>query len=186
MGRAVAPVVSDFFYLDAHARRGVTTRLNAEVVALTGRDTRVQWVELSDGSSLPADLVIIGIGVVPRTELAHQLDLVCDGGIVVDRFARTSNPNVVSAGDCTVQPDWRTGSGKVRLESVQNAINQAKAAASTLAGGVESELPVPCSGPISSISSFRSPACGRDTTTTWFAAFLNVSHSPCSITMTTI
>lgn len=142
MGRAVAPVVSDF-YLDAHARRGVTTRLNAEVVALTGRDTRVQWVELSDGSSLPADLVIIGIGVVPRTELAHQLDLVCDGGIVVDRFARTSNPNVVAAGDCTVQPDWRTGSGKVRLESVQNAINQAKAAASTLAGGVESELPVP-------------------------------------------
>lgn len=142
MGRAVAPVVSGF-YLDAHARRGVTIRLNAEVVSLTGRDARVQSVELSDGSSLPADLVIIGIGVVPRTELADQLDLVCDGGIVVDRFARTSNPNVVAAGDCTVQPDWRTGSGKVRFESVQNAIIQAKAAAATLAGRVESDLPVP-------------------------------------------
>jgi 3-phenylpropionate/trans-cinnamate dioxygenase ferredoxin reductase subunit len=133
IGRAVAPVVSDF-YRDAHLRRGVDIRLGAQVVSLGGKHNRVQAVQLSDGSRIAADLVIVGIGVEPRTELARQLDLESAGGIVVDRYARTSNPTVVAAGDCTVQPHPLTGQGRVRLESVQNAISQAKTAAATLAG----------------------------------------------------
>lgn len=133
VGRAVAPVVSDF-YRDAHLRRGVDVRLGARVVSIGGVDNRVRAVQLSDGSRIPADLVIVGIGVEPCTELARQLDLEAAGGIVVDRYARTSNPHVVAAGDCTVQPHPLTGEGRVRLESVQNAINQAKTAAATLAG----------------------------------------------------
>lgn len=133
IGRAVAPVVSDF-YRDTHLRRGVDIRLGTQVVSIGGVNNRVRAVHLSDGSRIPADLVIVGIGVEPCTELARQLDLDSAGGIVVDRYARTSNPHVVAAGDCTVQPHPLTGEGRVRLESVQNAISQAKSAAATLAG----------------------------------------------------
>jgi 3-phenylpropionate/trans-cinnamate dioxygenase ferredoxin reductase subunit len=133
IGRAVAPVVSEF-YRDAHLGRGVDIRLGAQVVSLGGKHNRVRAVQLSDGSRIPADLVIVGIGVEPCTELARQLGLESAGGIVVDRYARTSNPNVVAAGDCTVQPHPLTGMGRVRLESVQNAISQAKTAAATMAG----------------------------------------------------
>jgi 3-phenylpropionate/trans-cinnamate dioxygenase ferredoxin reductase subunit len=142
IGRAVAPVVSEF-YRAAHARRGVDVRVGARVTQLSGDDNRVQAVELSDGSWIPADLVIVGIGVVPRSQLAKQLQLDYDGGIVVDRFARTSNPTVVAAGDCTVQPNPLTGRGAVRLESVQNAISQAKTAAATLMGRSEPNDAVP-------------------------------------------
>jgi 3-phenylpropionate/trans-cinnamate dioxygenase ferredoxin reductase component len=133
IGRAVAPVVSDF-YRDAHLRRGVDIRLGAQVVSLGGKHNRVQAVQLSDGSRIPAELVIVGIGIEPRTELARQLGLASAGGIVVDQYARTSNPAVVAAGDCTVQPHPLTGEGRVRLESVPNAISQAKTAAATIAG----------------------------------------------------
>jgi 3-phenylpropionate/trans-cinnamate dioxygenase ferredoxin reductase subunit len=142
IGRAVAPAVSEF-YRGAHVRHGVDVRLGARVEWLVGKDNRVRAVELSDGSWIPADLVIVGIGVVPRTKLARQLRLLCDSGIVVDRYARTSNPAVVAAGDCTVQPHPLTGCGQVRLESVQNAISQAKTAAATLAGASEPNVAVP-------------------------------------------
>jgi 3-phenylpropionate/trans-cinnamate dioxygenase ferredoxin reductase subunit len=133
IGRAVAPVVSEF-YRDAHIGRGVDVRIGTKVISLGGKHNRVQVVTLADGSQIPADLVIVGIGVEPCTELAHQLGLASAGGIVVDWFARTSNPTVVAAGDCTVQPHPLTGEGRVRLESVQNAISQAKTAAATLIG----------------------------------------------------
>jgi 3-phenylpropionate/trans-cinnamate dioxygenase ferredoxin reductase component len=133
IGRAVAPVMSEF-YRDAHVGRGIDVRLGAQVVSLVGKHNRVQGVQLSDGSRIPTDLVIVGIGIEPRTELARQLDLEAAGGIVVNRYACTSNPTVVAAGDCTVQPHPLTGQGQVRLESVQNAISQAKTAAATLAG----------------------------------------------------
>jgi 3-phenylpropionate/trans-cinnamate dioxygenase ferredoxin reductase subunit len=103
----------------------------------------VATVALSDGTVIPADVVIVGIGVEPCIELARQLDLESAGGIVVDQYARTSNPNVVAAGDCTVQPNPLSGLGRVRLESVQNAISQAKAAAATLAGRREPNDAVP-------------------------------------------
>jgi 3-phenylpropionate/trans-cinnamate dioxygenase ferredoxin reductase subunit len=133
MARAVGPVVSEF-YRRAHRRRGIDVRLSAGVTGFEGERGRVAGVELSDGTRLAADLVLVGIGVLPRTELAEQLGLACDQGIVVDARARTSDPAVVAAGDCTVQPHPMTGQGRVRLESVQNAVAQAQVAASTLLG----------------------------------------------------
>lgn len=133
MGRAVSPAVSAF-YLDAHRRRGVEVLLSRGVEGFTGADGRVGGVLLAGGERLPADLVLVGVGVVPRTELAERLGLLCEGGIVVDGCARTSDPAVVAAGDCTVRPDPMTGAGRVRLESVQNAVAQAQTAAATLLG----------------------------------------------------
>ena len=90
---------------------------------------------LSDGGFVPADLVIIGIGAEPRTELAEQLGLACDGGIVVDACARTSDPAIVAAGDCAVTPHPAAADGAlVRFESYGHALDHAKVAAATLAG----------------------------------------------------
>ncbi|MEU6851554.1 FAD-dependent oxidoreductase [Actinacidiphila alni] len=133
MARAVAPLVSEF-YRRAHLRRGTDVLLGAAVAAVEGDGRRVTGVRLADGTRLPADLVLIGAGVVPRTELAERLGLDCDGGIVVDTLCRTSDPAVVAAGDCTVRPHPMTGEGRVRLESVQNAVAQAQVAAATLLG----------------------------------------------------
>jgi 3-phenylpropionate/trans-cinnamate dioxygenase ferredoxin reductase subunit len=133
VARAVAPVVSEF-YLRAHQRRGATVLLSTGVAGFRGEGGAVRAVLLSDGRELPADLVVVGVGVVPRTELAEQLGLECDGGIVVDACARTSEPSVVAAGDCTVLPHPLTGIGRVRLESVQSAVAQAAIAAATLLG----------------------------------------------------
>lgn len=133
IGRAVAPRVSEF-YRAAHERRGTRVLLSAGVVAIEERAGRVGAVLLADGTRVPADLVVVGIGVQPRTELAEAAGIRCDGGIVVDACARTSAPGVVAAGDCTVQPHPVTGEGQVRIESVQNAVAQATTAAATLLG----------------------------------------------------
>jgi 3-phenylpropionate/trans-cinnamate dioxygenase ferredoxin reductase subunit len=142
MARAVGTVVSEF-YRQAHLRRGIDVRLSSGVTGFQGEQGRVTGVELSDGTRLPADLVLVGIGALARTELAEQLGLVCDQGIVVDAHARTSDPSVVAAGDCTVQPHPMTGQGRVRLESVQNAVAQAQVAASTLLGRFDEVTSVP-------------------------------------------
>ena len=142
IARSVAPVVSEF-YRRAHLRRGVAVHLGAAVGALLGDQGRVSGVALTDGTHLPADLVLVGIGIAPRTELADQIGLACEGGITVDRFARTSDQAVVAAGDCTVLPHPLTGEGRIRLESVQNAVGQAKTAAATLAGKVRPYSDVP-------------------------------------------
>ncbi|MGW5202420.1 NAD(P)/FAD-dependent oxidoreductase [Streptomyces spiralis] len=142
ISRAVAPVVSEF-YRQAHLRRGTRVLLPATVAGFEGADGRVTAVRLADGAVLPADLVVVGVGVVPRTELAEQLGLACDRGIVVDAHARTSNPHIRAAGDCTVQPHPVTGVGTVRLESVQNAVAQATAAAASLLGRPVGAAPVP-------------------------------------------
>lgn len=136
VGRSVAPVVSGFLR-QAHERRGTTVLLATEVVGFGGT-RRVETVRLAGGRELPADLVLVGVGVVPRTELAEKVGLECDGdlggGIVVDAAARTSHAAVVAAGDCTVLPHPMTGVGRVRLESVPGAVAQAGIAAATLLG----------------------------------------------------
>jgi 3-phenylpropionate/trans-cinnamate dioxygenase ferredoxin reductase subunit len=139
LGRTVAPVVSAF-YLAAHRKRGTEVLLGAGVTGFAG-SSRVSRVELSDGTSIPADVVAVGIGLVPHTQLAVQLGLDCAGGIVVDEDGRTSIPTVFAAGDCTVvaHPDH----GSLRLESVQNAIAQAKRGAAALLGVEAPETGVP-------------------------------------------
>jgi 3-phenylpropionate/trans-cinnamate dioxygenase ferredoxin reductase subunit len=145
VGRAVAPVVSEFLRR-AHERRGTRVLLSAGVVGLGGSG-RVETVRLADGRELPADLVLVGVGVVPRTELAERVGLECDGdmggGIVVDAAARTSVASVVAAGDCTVLPHPMTGAGRVRLESVPSAVAQAGTAAATLLGRATDTRTVP-------------------------------------------
>jgi 3-phenylpropionate/trans-cinnamate dioxygenase ferredoxin reductase subunit len=142
IARAVAPLVSEF-YRQAHERRGTTVLLSAAVSGFRGDAGRVAAVQLADGREILADLVVVGVGVVPRIELAEQIGLECPGGIAVDAHARTSNPSVVAAGDCTVQPHPLTGVGTVRLESVQNAVDQAAVAAATLRGRLEPKKTVP-------------------------------------------
>ncbi|NKQ58758.1 FAD-dependent oxidoreductase [Amycolatopsis sp. K13G38] len=129
--RVTAPEVSAFF-TRIHRSEGVTIHTNAQVVALAG-DTHVREVVLSDGTSIPADLVLVGIGVEPATELADAAGLAVDDGIVIDSQARTNDPAIVAAGDCTRYDDTHYGR-RIRLESVANATEQAKTAAATLCG----------------------------------------------------
>jgi len=134
IGRVVAPVISDF-YAAAHRRRGVRVLLGTGVARFEGENGTVSGAYLPDGTFVPADLVIVGIGAEPRTELAERLGLACAGGIVVDAFARTSDPGIVAVGDCAVTPHpAAAGDSLVRFESYGHAIDHAKVAAATLAG----------------------------------------------------
>lgn len=138
MSRVVSPTTSQFFK-DAHERRGTTVLLNTQIARFVGESGKVTGVELADGTVIPADIVMIGIGVVPRGDLAEKLGLdLSNDSIVVDAFARTSDARIVAAGDAVVMPHPLTGEGQVALESVQNAVDQAKVAANTLMG-VEAE-----------------------------------------------
>jgi len=136
VGRAVSEQTSAF-YLQAHRRRGTTVVLGAQVARFTGEHDRVTGVQLADGTVIPADVVLIGVGVVPRTELAEQLGLAIDNGVVVDSRALASDGLTVAAGDCANLPNPSVTPGgvdRLRLESVQNAVEQAKVAAATLLG----------------------------------------------------
>ncbi|MBB1032719.1 FAD-dependent oxidoreductase [Dietzia sp. SLG310A2-38A2] len=129
--RVTAPDVSTFFER-IHREEGIDIRTGAKVAALVGDDC-VREVLLSTGESIPADLVIVGIGVEPRTELADAAGLVVDNGIVIDDHARTEDPDIVAAGDCTSHDIARYGC-RIRMESVSSAGEQAKVAASTVCG----------------------------------------------------
>lgn len=140
MSRVVCPVVSSF-YDRRHREAGVELCYGKSVSRFVG-SARVEAVETSDGERYPCDLAVIGIGVEPVTELAQAAGLACDDGILVDAYGRTADPNIVAAGDCTRHPH-PLGEGPVRLESVQNAIEQAKAAASNFAGPQRAHTEVP-------------------------------------------
>lgn len=115
-----------------HRRAGVEIHCATQVSAFRGNG-RVAAVESTSGASFPCDLVIIGIGIVPNAELAEQAGLSCGNGIHVDEFARTEDPAVSAAGDCTNQFRRLVGT-RVRLESVHNAVEQGKSAAALLLG----------------------------------------------------
>jgi len=132
MARVVAPLVSDYF-VEMHRSRGVEVMLNAMVARIDAAADGTVIVVLADGREIPADIVIVGIGSLPHCELAEAAGLECDNGVVVDEFAQTSDPNIVAAGDCTMHKNLRFDRTH-RLESVQNAVDQAKIAAATLLG----------------------------------------------------
>ena len=140
MARAVSVEVSAF-YETCHRAAGVVLHCGSGVKALHGT-TRVTAVETTDGRTFPCDVAIIGIGIVPNVELAAAAGLECSNGIVVDEFARTADPNIVAAGDCTNHP-LPLLQRRVRLESVPNAIHQAKVAAATLVGAPAAYSEVP-------------------------------------------
>lgn len=114
-----------------HQAHGVSIREKTGLVRLVGMDGRVAAAELSDGSTLDVDFVIVGIGVTPNDRLARESGLDVGNGIVVDGYTRSSDRDIHAVGDCALLP-WR--GQHVRLESVQNAVDQAEAAAAVLAG----------------------------------------------------
>jgi 3-phenylpropionate/trans-cinnamate dioxygenase ferredoxin reductase component len=137
MARVVAPVVSEFF-LAAHKAQGVEVLLNTKVDEIHAGSGKVRELSLSGGRRLQADLVVIGIGVVPNTELALDAELPIANGIATDRFLRTPDQRVFAIGDCSEHPSLFASSlglsSQVRLESVQNAVDQGVCVARTIAG----------------------------------------------------
>ena len=130
MARAVSPTVSDW-YAALHARHGARVLCATGVEGFLGEAGRVVAVATSAGP-VEADLVVVGVGVVANDELARSAGLDCDRGILVDACSRTSDPAIVALGDCAAR---RLPDGTLRrLESVQNAVEQAKAGAAWLMG----------------------------------------------------
>lgn len=131
LARVAGPQLSQY-YEQVHRSHGVDVRLGAGVKTLEGRG-QVEAVVLQDGSRIAADLVIVGIGMIPNTELAEQTGLKVDNGIVVDLFAQTDDPDIVAAGDCTNHYNGFCDR-RLRLESVPNATEQARVAAGNICG----------------------------------------------------
>jgi 3-phenylpropionate/trans-cinnamate dioxygenase ferredoxin reductase component len=129
LARVVCPEVSAF-YSNYHANAGVKIQCGTAVSGFIGQE-RVTEVETTAGKTIACDLVVVGIGIEPEVELAKKSGLLCANGIVVDEYAQTSDARVVAAGDCTAHPSIYDA-GLVRLESVHNAIEQAKTAALSL------------------------------------------------------
>ncbi len=132
LGRAVSEAVSQF-YLDAHQTFGARFYLEAGVRAIHGRSGRAVEVELSDGRRLPADVVVVGVGVLPEDRLAAAAGLECANGIVVSAHLETADPGISAIGDCAMFPSHNLGF-PVRLESVQNAVDQARCLARRIVG----------------------------------------------------
>lgn len=127
--RVAAPETSDYVRA-LHQAHGVKVLESTGLNRLVG-DDRVTGALLTDGRELPADFVIVGVGITPNTHLAENAGLALDNGIATDELGRTSDPSIWSAGDCASFP-WK--GGRIRLESVGNAIDQAEAVAANILG----------------------------------------------------
>lgn len=139
--RGIARPVAEHL-VEAHKAHGVDLQTGVGVDAFVGEDGEVVAVELQDGQRLDADIVVVGVGAAINDELAQDCGLACNGGILTDAYAQTSDPHTFAIGDCSVQDHAFLGR-RVRLESVQNAVDQAKAVAKSLAGKptVHDEVP---------------------------------------------
>jgi len=122
-----------------HERHGVRILTDTALARIDG-DDRATGVTLADGTQLPADFVIVGIGIAPATDLAEAAGLTLDNGIATDAQGRTSDPAIWAAGDCASFP-WQ--GGRLRLESVQNAIDQAECVADNMLGAGRDYVPMP-------------------------------------------
>ncbi|MBY0611727.1 MAG: FAD-dependent oxidoreductase [Beijerinckiaceae bacterium] len=141
MARAVAPVVSEFF-ASVHRAEGVEIVFDAAVAAIRGSNGRVDAVETADGRSFPAQMVVVGIGVEANDEIASAAGLDCRGGIEVDAHLRTNDPDIYAIGDC-VQHHNPFADMRMRIESVQNAVDQARCAAANIMGRDQTYAAVP-------------------------------------------
>ena len=137
--RVTTPGMSEFYH-ELHSSRGVTLHTGTTVTGFAGNG-RVEQV-LCGESAFAADLVIVGIGIVPNVELAAQAGLPCDNGIVVDELCRTADADIYAAGDCTNHPNPLLNR-RLRLESVPNAMEQARVAAANMCGGDRAYASVP-------------------------------------------
>ncbi len=137
--RVTTPTMSKY-YDELHRGRGVQIHTNTGVTGFSG-DAKVQKVMCGD-TEFAADMVIVGIGIVPNIELAEAAGIICDNGIVVDDHYQTSNPDIYAAGDCTNHPNALLDR-RLRLESVPNAMDQARTSASNMLGGDKSYAAIP-------------------------------------------
>ncbi len=130
LARVAAAETADYFR-DLHRKHGVDIREGTGLARLTGKDGHVAGAELSDGSTLDVDFVIVGVGILPDTGLAEAAGLALENGIRTDAQGRTSHPHIWAAGDCASFPHE---GAQMRLESVGNAIDQAECVADNIAG----------------------------------------------------
>ena len=131
MSRVVSPEISDFYQIE-HTTQGVKLRLSTGITAFRG-EGHINAVETEDGELIPADFVVVGIGIIPNVELASDADLAVEDGIVVNDQCQTSDPSIYAVGDCTAHPN-SIYDRQLRLESVHNALEQAKTAVNNICG----------------------------------------------------
>jgi 3-phenylpropionate/trans-cinnamate dioxygenase ferredoxin reductase subunit len=133
--RVTTPEMSDYYH-QLHSERGVNIMLNQAVTGFQGEggDNGSVSEVLCGDLAVDADIVVIGVGILPNIEIAEEAGLECDNGIVVDDHGQTSNPHIYAAGDCANHPN-RLLNRRLRLESVPNAIEQARVASINLLGG---------------------------------------------------
>jgi 3-phenylpropionate/trans-cinnamate dioxygenase ferredoxin reductase subunit len=132
MARAVTAEISDFFQ-ERHTAAGIRIHLGVQATSIESNGTDVTGVSLSDGRHVPADLVVVGVGVLPNVELAREAGLPVASGIIVNEQLLTADPDISAIGDCALFASPRFG-GSLRLESVQNATDQARCVAARLTG----------------------------------------------------
>jgi 3-phenylpropionate/trans-cinnamate dioxygenase ferredoxin reductase subunit len=137
--RVTTPTMSEYYH-KLHESRGVHIHTNTGVTGFRGTG-RVAAVLCGD-KEIPADLVIVGIGIIPNVEIAQAAGIECSNGIVVDEGCRTSAPDIFAAGDCTNHPNPLLGR-RLRLESVPNAMEQARVAAANMCGGAKTYASIP-------------------------------------------
>jgi 3-phenylpropionate/trans-cinnamate dioxygenase ferredoxin reductase subunit len=140
LSRVTIPKVSKFFE-SIHRAAGVNLITSGKIEKLVGAP-RVTHVRLEDGTMIESDFILVGIGLLPNIDLAKSAGIECQDGILVDQFTRTSDPAIVAAGDCTNHPS-AYAKRRLRLESVQNAVDQARIAAATLCGQAKPYNTVP-------------------------------------------
>ncbi|TFV79887.1 pyridine nucleotide-disulfide oxidoreductase [Bradyrhizobium frederickii] len=132
MARAVTAEVSEYFQA-RHREAGIRIHLGVQATSIEAENGKVTGVSLSDGRHLPADLVVVGVGVLPNIELAAEAGLPVAAGIIVDEYLSTADPDISAIGDCALFASPRFG-GSLRLESVQNATDHARCLAARLTG----------------------------------------------------
>jgi 3-phenylpropionate/trans-cinnamate dioxygenase ferredoxin reductase component len=132
MARAVTAEISQFFQ-DRHMAAGIRIHLGVQATGIESDGINVTGVSLSDGRHVPADLVVVGVGVLPNIELAHEAGLAVAAGIIVNEQLLTADPDISAVGDCALFASPRFGAS-LRLESVQNATDHARCVAARITG----------------------------------------------------
>lgn len=133
LARVAGEALSEFYEAE-HRAHGVDLRTNAQLVAIEGENERVKAVRLADGELIPADLVIVGIGIIPAVEPLRHAGARGENGVEVDETCHTSLANIYAIGDCAAHANAFAGGAVLRLESVQNANDMAKTAAMAILG----------------------------------------------------
>jgi 3-phenylpropionate/trans-cinnamate dioxygenase ferredoxin reductase subunit len=141
LARVAGPVLSTFFR-EVHEEQGVKFHFGVAVEGFEGLDGQVSGIRLTGQPVLHCDAVLVGIGAIPNDDLAKEAGLVCDNGVVVDAQARTSDPDIFALGDMTQRP-MPLYERSVRLESVPNALEQARQAAAAICGKPEPKPETP-------------------------------------------